>query len=299
MNKLLITNGSSSEFLARAIAKKIDLPLLKINRRHFPDGEQYVRVMGNVSGKDVALVQSFGMNPDALLIEYSFIVDALKGAGCKRVIAIIPYLAYARQDSRFHHGEPLSIKVIAKFIESIGTDLLITVDMHLHRYKEIQHIFNIPARNLSAMPQLAEYYRRNFGSQHTIVVGPDMESEQWVKAVAENLSAPYTILEKQRLGDRDIKISGELSIGNNRVVLVDDIACTGKTFIEVVTRLKTQGVKRVDALVTHALLVEGALTKLREAGLSKLISTDTVPNQCACVSIASLIADELEKEAYK
>jgi len=299
VKQLLVTYGSSSEFLARAIAKEIGLTLVETNRRRFPDGEQYVRVMGNVSGEDVAVVQSLGMNPDALFIEYSFLVDALKGAGCRHVIAVIPYLAYTRQDSRFHSGEALSVKLMAKFIEGVGTDRLITIDMHLHRYNEIGNVFKIPATNLSAMPLLAEYYRKNYGSQKTVVVGPDVESEQWAKVVAGKLFAPYTILEKQRLGDRDIKISGELSTEVNRVVLVDDIVCTGKTLIEVVSKLRAQGVKRVDALVTHALLVEGALSKLREAGLSELISTDTVPNQCARVSIAPLIADELKKRAFK
>jgi len=292
---LLVTYGSSSEVLARSIAKTVGLALVEINIRRFPDGEQYVKVLGNVSGEDVAVVQSLGMNPDALFIEYSLLVDALKGVGCRSVTAVIPYLAYARQDSRFHRGEPLSIKVIAKFIESAGTDRLITVDMHLHRYKEIREVFSIPAANLSAMPLLAEYYRKNFGSQKTVVIGPDMESEQWAKVVAEKLSAKYMILEKERLGDRDVKVSGELSAKGSKVVLVDDIISTGKTLIEVISRLKAQGVKRVDALVTHALLVEGALTKLRRAGLSELISTDTIPGPQAKVSVAPLIAEAMKR----
>lgn len=295
---MLITYGSSCEDLAKSIAKIVGSELIKVDRRQFPDGEQYVKVLGNVSGEDVAVVQSLGINPAALFIEYSLLVDALKGAGCKHVIAVIPYLAYTRQDSRFHRGEPLSIKVIAKFIESAATDRLITVDMHLHRYKEIREVFSIPAVNLSAMPLLAEYYKKNFGSQKTVVVGPDIESEQWAKVVASRLSAPYAILEKERLGDRDVKVSGELG-EKGRVVLVDDIVSTGKTLVEAISRLKAQGVSRIDALTTHALLVEDALNKLRQAGLSELISTNTVPNQCACVSIAPLIAKALKSDVLK
>lgn len=295
---MLITYGSSCKDLAKSIAKIVGSKLIKVDRRQFPDGEQYVKLLGNVSGEDVAVVQSLGITPDTLFIEYSLLVDALKGAGCRHVIAVIPYLAYTRQDSRFHRGEPLSIKVIAKFIESAATDRLITVDMHLHRYKEIGEVFSIPAVNLSAMPLLAEYYRKNFGSQKTVVVGPDMESEQWAKVVASRLSAPYTILEKERLGDRDVKVSGELS-EMGRVVLVDDIVSTGKTLVEAISRLKAQGVSRIDALTTHALLVEDALNKLRQAGLSELISTNTVPNQCARVSIAPLIAKALKSDALK
>jgi ribose-phosphate pyrophosphokinase len=292
---LIITYGSAGEWLARATAKIAGLAVVDVNRRLFPDGEQYVKVLGDVEGQDVAIFQSMGLNPDLLFMEYSLIVDALKGAGCKSVTAVIPYLAYARQDHRFCKGEPLSAKIIAKLIESAGTDRLVTIDMHLHRFKEISEVFDIPATNLSAMPLLAEYYCRNYGAANTVVVGPDMESEQWAQTVAKSLSSRCHVLEKERLGDRDVRVSNTLSIRGNTAVLVDDMISTGKTLVEVILKLKSQGVERIDALVTHSLLVEGAYHKLKTAGMSELISTDTISGPQSFVSVAPILAIALKQ----
>jgi ribose-phosphate pyrophosphokinase len=291
---MLIIYGSSCEALARSIAKEAGFPVLEVSRRRFPDGEQYVKINGDVLGKDVAVVQSLGLNPDPLLIEYSLLVDALKGSGCKSVTGVIPYLAYARQDSRFHGVEPLSAKLIPKFIEAAGTDKFVTVDMHLHRFKYIGEVFDIPAVNVSAMPLLADYYKKKIGSAKALVIGPDMESEQWARVVAERITADYTILKKERHGDREVCISVDLSLKGKKILLVDDMISTGKTLMGIISNLKAQGIERVDALVTHALLVEDALAILKKSGLSELIFTDTVPGRKAHVSVAPLIAKVLK-----
>jgi ribose-phosphate pyrophosphokinase len=290
---LIITYGSSSRDLARSIGSIASIPVLETSCRHFPDGEQFVKVSGDVRDQDVAVVCTTALNPDPLFMEYSLIVDAVKGSGCRSVIGIMPYMAYARQDSRFNQGEPLSAKLFAKLIEDVGTDRFITVDMHLHRFKKIEEVFSIPAVNLSAMPLLAEYYKRAHGTEDTTVAGPDMESEQWASIVARRLGVEFTILEKERMGDREVSVSGELSGAGRSVVLVDDIVSTGKTLIEVISKLKSQGVKRIDALVTHALLVENALSKMKSAGLNELISTDTVPGPHSKVSVAPLVVEAL------
>jgi ribose-phosphate pyrophosphokinase len=263
--------------------------------RRFPDGELYVRVMGDASREDVAVFQSLGMRPDRLLMEYCLIADAVKGMGCKTVTAVIPYLAYARQDARFRSGEPLSIKLVARSLEGAGTDRLISVDAHLHRLRALKEVFTIPTLNLSAMPLLAEYYKTEFGVRNVIVVGPDSESEQWASTVAGTLSTEYSILNKERLGDRDVEISGSPSVRGKTVVLVDDIISTGKTLVGAIRRLRSKGAKRIDVLTTHALLVEGALSLLRKAGMSHLVSTDTIPRSTSRVSVAPMIADALRE----
>jgi len=291
---LIITYGSSGESLARKIASISGMRIAETTRRRFPDGELYLRVEDDVSGEDAAVVQSLGLNPDALFMEYSLLVDALRGAGCRSVTGIIPYMAYARQDSRFRRGEPLSTKQLARLIESSGTDRLVTVDMHLHRLKDMGSIFRIPAANLSAMPLLADYYRRNYDLSRTVVVGPDSESEQWAKIIAEGTSVGYTILKKERLGDREVSISGSLPVEGRRVVLVDDMISTGRTLTETISKLRVRGVTGIDVLTTHALLVEGAYERLKDAGMSTLIATDTVPGPHSLVSVAPLIAKALE-----
>jgi ribose-phosphate pyrophosphokinase len=290
----MLTFGSGGESLARSVAALTGFPLLMPNRRIFPDGEQYLRIEGDVNGQDVAVFQSLAFQPDPLLIEYSLIVDALKGGGVRSVVGVIPYLAYARQDQVFRPNEPLSARLIPRLIESVGTDRVITVDMHLHRFKEPGEVFRMPAQNLTAMPLLARHYREHGRASAVIVVGPDSESEQWVRVVARELGAPCVVLEKERFGDREVKIRGELPLKGRTALVVDDIVSTGKTMIEVITRLKSEGAQRVDALVSHALLVEGAKKKMKDAGLNELIYSDTIPGGDAQVSVAPLLAKSLK-----
>jgi len=292
---MIITYCSSSRGLAKSIGSAAAIPVVDASCRRFPDGEQFVKVLGDVRGQDVAVICTTALNPDTLFMEYSLIIDAVKGSGCKSVTGVMPYMAYARQDSRFNMGEPLSAKLFAKLIEDAGTDRIITVDLHLHRFKKIEEIFSIPAVNLTAMPLLADYYGQTHETEATTVAGPDMESGQWASVVARRLGVGFTILEKERKGDREVRVSGELTEVGRRVVLVDDIISTGKTLIEVISKLKSRGAARIDALVTHALLVEDALPKMIEAGLDELISTDTVPGAHSKVSVAPLIAEALKR----
>jgi ribose-phosphate pyrophosphokinase len=293
---MLVTSGSAGGELAKSVASILGLPLLATRRRTFPDGEQYLRVEGNVRGQDVAVFQSLAYRPDQLLIEYSLLVDALKGGGAASVIGVIPYLAYARQDEVFRPNEPLSARLIPRLIESAGTDRVITVDMHLHRFKAPGDVFRVPAQNLSAMPLLARHYGEHADASRVTVVGPDSESGQWARVVAEGLGASCIVLEKERLGDRDVRIKGKLPLKGRTALIVDDMVSTGKTMVEVIKRLKGEGAQRVDALVTHALLVEGAEKKMMDAGLSKLICSDTVPGGEGRVSIAPIIAQALGNE---
>lgn len=290
---LAIVCGSAAESLARRTAGISGAELIEVSRRTFPDGEQYVRVCGNVEGKEVAVFQSFAFSPDRLFMEYALIVDALKGMGCSRVIGVFPYLAYARQDERFAKGEPLSTRVFADLIESAGTDEVFTVDMHLHRFHEINEVFRVPATNLTAMPLLAEHYLKAGGSARALVVGPDAESRQWASKVGAILSSECIVLEKERLGDREVRISDVKRTDCSSAVIVDDMVSTGKTLLEVLGKLKGIGMKKVDAIATHSLLVEGAYARLKEAGLASLITTDTVENPHAGVSVAPLLSRAL------
>lgn len=292
---MLVTFGSSGEVLARSVASILGLTLLTPERRSFPDGEQYVRIDGDIRGKDVAVFQTLALRPEQLLFEYSLLVDALKEGGARTVVGVIPYLAYARQDRVFRPNEPLSARLVPRLIEAAGTDRVVTVDMHLHRFREAREVFSIPAQNLTAMPLLASYYREHHGSSGITVVGPDSESEQWASLVATELGAPSIILEKERVGDREVKVSGDLSLRGRDALVVDDMVSTGGTMIEVIGRLRREGVRRVDALVSHALLVGDAAGGMKKAGLGELIATDTVPGSASRVSVAPLLAAALRK----
>lgn len=290
----IILGGSSAQVLAIKIGRLLKASVLLPEIKRFPDGEKYVRITGDVNGKTVAVIQSFYHQPDEFLIEYFLMVDTLKDLGAKRVLGVVPYFAYARQDERFKPGEAVSFKIVTKLIEEVGTDEIYTVDTHLHRVEQLSEIFRIPAHNLTAVPLLAQYIKKNFELTNPIVIGPDEEAEQWAKVAAKELEAEYDVLEKERLGPSEVRIkTRELDVKNRDVVIVDDIISTGGTMVEAIKMLREHGAKNIIAACTHPILVQNALTKIYQAGALAVIGTDTVPSSISFVSVAPVIAEAL------
>jgi len=290
----IILGGSSAQVLAIKIGRLLKAPVLLPEIKRFPDGEKYVRITEDVNGKTVAVIQSFYHQPDEFLIEYFLMVDTLKDLGAKKVLGVVPYFAYARQDERFKPGEAVSFKIVTKLIEEVGTDEIYTVDTHLHRVEQLTEVFRIPAHNLTAVPLLAQYIKKNFELTDLIVIGPDEEAEQWAKVAAKELEAEYDVLEKERLGPSEVRIkTRELDVKNRDVVIVDDIISTGGTMVEAIKMLKEHGAKNIIAACTHPILVQNALTKIYQAGVLAVIGTDTVPSSISFVSVAPVIAEAL------
>jgi len=294
---LLIIGGSASRPLAEKVARELGVSISELDVRRFPDGEKYLRVLDNVSGEDVAVIQSTYHSPDEYLFEYFLLAEALRDLGAKKIIAVIPYFAYARQDERFNPGEAVSFETVAKLIENVGTNEIYTIDAHLHRVQDISKMFKIPAHNLSAIPLLANYVQKNFKLNKLLVIGPDEEAEQWAKAAAETLSIDYDVLEKRRLGPEKVEIKPRrLDVKGRDVLIVDDIISTGGTIVETVKVVKREGARKVIAACTHPVLVEDALEKIYEAGADAVIGTDTIPSPVSHVSVAPIIAEALTKE---
>lgn len=290
----IILGGSSAQVLAIKIGRLLKAPVLLPEIKRFPDGEKYVRITEDVNGKTVAVIQSFYHQPDEFLIEYFLMVDTLKDLGAKRVLGVVPYFAYARQDERFKPGEAVSFRIVTKLIEEVGTDEIYTVDTHLHRVEQLTEVFRIPAHNLTAVPLLAQYIKKNFELTDLIVIGPDEEAEQWAKVAAKELEAEYDVLEKERLGPSEVRIkTRELDVKNRDVVIVDDIISTGGTMVEAIKMLKEHGAKNIIAACTHPILVQNALTKIYQAGVLAVVGTDTVPSSISFVSVAPVIAEAL------
>jgi len=290
----IILGGSSAQVLAIKIGRLLKAPVLLPEIERFPDGEKYVRITEDVNGKTVAVIQSFYHQPDEFLIEYFLMVDTLKDLGAKRVLGVVPYFAYARQDERFKPGEAVSFRIVTKLIEEVGTDEIYTVDTHLHRVEQLSEVFRIPAHNLTAVPLLAQYIKKNFELTDLIVIGPDEEAEQWAKVAAKELEAEYDVLEKERLGPSEVRIkTRELDVKNRDVVIVDDIISTGGTMVEAIKMLKEHGAKNIIAACTHPILVQNALTKIYQAGVLAVVGTDTVPSSISFVSVAPVIAEAL------
>jgi len=291
---LKILGGSGGRVLAALIARQLGLKATQVETRRFPDGEKYLRVGEDVADQDVVIIQSIHHQPDELLFEYFLLCDTVKDLGAKRVVAVFPYFAYARQDSRFNPGEAVSFRTVAKLLEDVGTAELFSIDMHQHRVGRASDVFKIPAHNLTAAPLLAEYVKSNVALERAIVVGPDEESEQWASAAAKVLGADHDVLEKKRLGDEKVEITTRSLAARGRdVLIIDDIISTGGTIIEAAKILKRQGARRVIVACTHPILAQDALSKIYESGAETVIGTDTVPSPISYVSVAPLIAKAL------
>ena len=291
-----IVGGSGSDALATKVALELRLNATRLETRRFPDGEKYLRVLDDVKGEDVVVIQSIHHVPDELLVEYLLLVDTLKDLGAKKVISFIPYFAYARQDERFHPGEALSFKTVCKLLESVGTDEVYTIDTHQHRVLKSTDVFSIASHNLTAMPLLADYISKSGVLKKPLVIGPDTEAERWAKIAAERLGTDYDVFEKKRLGDERVEVRPRKASAKDRdVLIVDDIISTGGTIVEALRILFSQGAKRIDVACTHPILVSGALSKIYEAGAQTVVGTDTVPSPISYVSVAPLITEQVRK----
>ena len=292
--------GSGSDTLAARVSRELGIDSGKLEIKKFPDGEKYLRILEDVKGEDVAVIQSINRTPDELLFEYLLLVDTLKDLGAGRVVSFIPYFAYARQDERFNPGEALSVKTVGKLIESVGTDEIYTIDMHQHRVLKSTDVFKIPSINISAMPLLADYVRKSGNVEKPLVIGPDAEAEQWAKLAAERLHTDYDIFEKKRLGSESVQIRPRKANAKDRdVLIVDDIISTGGTIVEALKILFSQGARRIEVACTHPILAGGALAKIYGAGATNVIGTDTVPSPISFVTVAPLIAEHIRKEGFR
>lgn len=289
-----IIAGSGAPKLGRDVAVRMKSHVLDFQTRRFPDGERYVKLNGSCKGETVGIVQSTYREPDELLMEFVMLADAAHGDGASKVIGIFPYLAYLRQDARFHHGEALSSQVFARMIRSSDISKLIAIDPHLHRIHDLNQLFNIPTMNLSAMPDLALYLSEHMKLVNPIVVAPDEEASQWAAKVASQLKVEYIIARKVRLGDDMVNIEFRGPSMNQRdVIIVDDIVSTGGTVAKMAVSLRKQSVGRIIVLVTHGLFTPGAYHRIRTSGVDEVIATDSVPNEYGFVSVAPLIARSL------
>jgi ribose-phosphate pyrophosphokinase len=296
---MIILGGSASTGLAKKVAKALGQEPGRIEIKRFPDGEKYIRIHEDVKDQDVALIQSLYRTPDEYVFEYLLIADTLRDMGARSIIGVTPYLAYARQDSRFYPGEALSSASLARLFESAGTTSVLTIDCHLHRLGDVSKVFSVPARNLSAMPLLGEYARENLKPKKPIVIGPDEEAEQWAGTVAKELDAEHTFFTKKRIrkeGETDSKLemdTGDVELKGRDVVLADDIISTGGTIIQAAKACRKKGARRVFVLCTHPVLADEALRRVKAAGVVKVVGTDTIPSPISTVSVAPVIASAL------
>lgn len=291
--KLVVVGGKGCGELARRVAARLGGKYVQLFVRKFPDGEVYVRLPENVEGSVSFLFSCVGGRPNEGLLETIFALEALEDYGAERRILVIPYMPYARQDDVFSFGEVVSIKVLDRIFRALGIDALVTVDMHLHRFKEISEVFGFKAVNTTVVPELARYVSRVYGNDVQIVA-PDEEARQWAEIASKEIGSDYIVLKKTRLGDENVELSG-LDEVEEKVLIIDDIISTGSTIAGTAKLVRQSGARTIIVACAHALLVGDAEGKIFNSGVIDLVASDTVNNPYAKVSSTDAIIRGLKE----
>jgi ribose-phosphate pyrophosphokinase len=286
----LVLVGPASRRLGRGL-KAYGLEVVELEYRVFPDGESYLRVPVDVKGLNIAVLQSTYPPQDKHLIELFLALNAAKELGAEKIIAAVPYLAYARQDSMFKPGESVSLRTIIRLIEDCGASAFITFNIHK---AERMEWFRIPSLNLSAVKAIADHLAR-LELIDPVILAPDKGAVYLAEEASSILKAEYSYLEKRR--DRDTgsveTLYRELNVSGRDVVIIDDIISSGSTIANVAEIASKQGARRIFAACVHPLLAEGAMDRMRRAGVSKVLGTDCVEGAYDEVSVAPLLAEAL------
>ena len=288
----VVVAGPASEDLGKSLASKLGLSLLKSEFKVFPDGESKFTSEEKVSGRTVFIVQSTYPPVDQHLFQLLLMSHKLSQDGAK-VVAVVPYLAYARQDKEFLPGEGVTLGIVAHLMRSAGVRRLVTVDIHS---AEGMSLFSIPVYSVSAIPTLAGYAKEHLGLNDVAVISPDFGASKRTEAFSALYGASYFQLSKTRdrkTGEVSMK-EAALDVKGKDVVILDDIISTGGTVKAAAEKVLAQGASSAVAICTHGLFVGGAARKLEEAGVRKIVGSNTVPGEFSVVDISDALASHLK-----
>lgn len=277
-SELKIFTGTGHPELAQQIAGYIGVPVGEAQVRAFPDGETSVRILENVRGRDVFIVQPTCPPVNHNLMELLIMVDAARRASASRITVVIPFFGYARQDRKDRPRVPITAKLVANLIDAAGVDRVLTVDLHA---QQIQGFFDIPVDHLYALPVFIKHFKGLDLSPLT-VVSPDVGGIKVADAYAKALRVNLATVAKNRKSDTEVEsayLIGEVA-GQN-VLLVDDLTTTAGTITSAARLCMEHGAKTVSAAVTHAVLTDMAVERLRDSDISELITTNSLPTRKA------------------
>jgi len=273
---MMVFAGNANPQLAQDIVARLQMPLGKAVVGKFSDGEVMVEIMENVRGKDIFVVQPTCEPTNDNLMELLVIIDALRRSSASRITAVMPYYGYARQDRRPRSARvPITAKVVADMIMAVGTDRLLTVDLHAD---QIQGFFNIPVDNVYASPiLLGDVWRQEYPD--LMVVSPDVGGVVRARALAKRLDdADLAIIDKRRPRANVAQVMNIIGdVEGRSCVIVDDLVDTAGTLGQAARALKEHGAVKVVAYCTHAVLSGKAVENITNSVLDELVVTDTIP----------------------
>jgi len=292
MSNLSVIAGKPSEDLARRLSSKLKANFVKSEIKVFPDGESKITLKGSLSTKKSIVVQSIYPPVDTNLVQALSLISKAKEVSSE-VIAVIPYMGYARQDREFLPGEIVTMKVLGKLFKGAGASKIITVD--IHSMIGFKH-FTIKTKNVSAIPDLVKYFKK-LNLKNPLVVSPDQGGKERAKEFAKEFNSEYIALDKKRdrkTGKVEIKTKHIDEVSGRDLILVDDMISTGGSIIKATQFLKKQKCKRVYVACTHALLMNDAEKKIKKSGVTRIISANTIPNETSIVDISNTIAKAIK-----
>jgi ribose-phosphate pyrophosphokinase len=259
--------------------------------RSFPDGESYVRVTTPVRDRNVVIACTLD-RPDSKLLPLYFLARTCRDLGARRVGLVAPYLAYMRQDRRFQSGEGVTSEYFAELISGM-VNWIVTVDPHLHRRTSLSEIYSIPSDVVHAAPAVSRWIADNVAKP--LLIGPDVESSQWVEAIATACGAPWMVLTKVRRGDYDVEVSvPDVDAWRDRTpVLIDDIISTARTMKETIAHLTRAGLPPAVCVGVHAIFAGGAYDELLAAGAARIVTCNTIEHRSNKIGLDDLLAEAI------
>jgi ribose-phosphate pyrophosphokinase len=293
-----IFSGTANQPLARAICAAIDMDLGKCSVLPFPDGETFVKIEENVRGEDVFIVQPTSPPTNHNLMELFIMIDAVRRASAKRITAVVPFYGYARQDRKDQPRVPITAKLVANLLVAAGTNRILTMDLHA---QQIQGFFDIPVDHLYAAPVMYDYLKKKQLAD-LVVVSPDVGGLKMAHAYSQTLESGLAIVAKRRKSATDVEsmaVIGEIR-GKN-ILMVDDLTETAGTLTAAATLLKKKGAKQILACVSHAILNDVGVQRLRKSVIDELITTDTVLRpaidgvRITTLSVAGLLGEAIKR----
>jgi ribose-phosphate pyrophosphokinase len=271
---LIVFSGGANRPLAQQVCQFLNLDPGKVEISRFPDGEIDMKVLEDVRGADVYVMQSTCAPVNENLMELLILIDCLRRASAERITAVLPYFGYARQDRKAEGRVPISAKLVANLITAAGATRALSVDLHA---PQIQGFFDIPMDHLYAAPVLLDHFKR-MGLKDVTVVSPDVGGIKMARAYAKRLNADLAIVDKRRSGPTETEVMHVIGeVGGRNVILVDDMISTGTSITEAARACRKEGAKDIYICATHAVLAGKAVEKLAKAPIKEVVVTDTIP----------------------
>jgi ribose-phosphate pyrophosphokinase len=285
--------------LSEKICRKLGTELAKAKISRFSDGEVRIQLEENVRGKDVFLIQSTCPPVNENLMELLVMLDAARRASAQRITAVIPYFGYARQDRKDRPRVPITAKLVANILASSGANRVLTLDLHAG---QIQGFFDIPLDHLYAINVFFEYFKQN-KIEDLVIVSPDVGGIKMARAYAKRFGADLAIVDKRRKSPESTEVMHILGdVKDKNVLLVDDIIATGSSLVNGAAALKKEGAKNIFAAISHGILSNHAVDKIRDSRIDSLAITDSIPlpeekkeEKIKVVSLDNLFADAIKR----